>query len=111
MENFDEAAEARLKDWCILRNNSRKVGTIHFGGIYIECLLKAMICCKNSVSDGSGNTKWLVNGVEVVRPSHRLTANEYKHLIADVYDEMPSDVERALEYVSEPDNIGYINYS
>ena len=34
MENYEKAAETRLKDFCVLRNNSRKVGTSHVGGIY-----------------------------------------------------------------------------
>lgn len=110
MENYDKAAETRLKDFCILRKNFRKVGTIHLGGIYIECLLKSMICCKYQVTDASGRNKWLVNNNEVTRPSHRLTANEYKSLLQDVYDDMSSDVEEALGYVSDPDNVNYIDY-
>lgn len=111
MEAFEKAAEARLDDWEVLNAKNRKVGTIHMGGIYIECLLKAMICCKYTVSDGRRG-KWRIDGFtdEVSRPSHDLTSLQYTNLLKDIYDDMPENVMKSLEYISEPDGHGYIEY-
>ena len=110
MENFEGAAVERLKDWDILNRENRKVGTIHFGGIYVECLLKAMICQLSVVSDGEKKGKWLVDGNEVPRPSHELLNFQYRNLLTDLYDCMPSDVESALRNISEPNGVSYIDY-
>ena len=105
MEDFEKAAEARLGDWEVLNNTNRKVGMIHMGGIYIECLLKAMICCKYTVSDGSKVGRWYVDELshEVSRPSHELTLDRYTNLLKE-------NVMNSLEYISEPDGYGYIDY-
>ena len=61
---------------------------------------------------GSKPSKWKVDGLpdEVTRPSHDLKAQGYVTLLPDLYDDMPPDVEAALEYISEPDNMSYIDY-
>lgn len=109
MENFEGAAVERLKDWDILNKENRKVGTIHFGGIYVECLLKAMICKLSTVVDGSKG-KWIVNGTEVSRPSHELLNFQYRNLLTDLFDCMPPDVESALQNISKPNGVSYIDY-
>ena len=110
MENYADAAESRLKDWEQLNNAHRKVATIHIGGIYIECLLKGMICLDRHVTPGSRDSKWNVDGSEVPRPGHALTESPYRTLLEDLYDDMPENVERALAYVSSPENKNYIDY-
>lgn len=110
MENYEEAAESRLKDWEILNEEGRKAGTIHFGGIYIECLLKSMICGEHNVEDGVKRNCWKVDGSDINRPSHSLTAQPYLNLLQDLYDDMPADVENSLEYITYPENISYIDY-
>lgn len=112
MENFEDAAVSRLSDWEILSQKQHKVGAIHFGGIYIECLLKGIICCKYHVTDGATNGKWDVDGIERTRPSHGLTAPAYRQLLSDLYDDMPDEVFDALECVSCPGsaNESYIDY-
>ena len=112
MEDYEKAAESRLNDWNALCDKNRKVGIIHMGGIYIECLLKAIICCKHTVALGSKPSKWKVDGLpdEVTRPSHDLKAQGYVTLLPDLYDDMSPDVEAALEYISEPYNMSYIDY-
>lgn len=110
MEKFADAAESRLEDWEQLNNAHRKVATIHMGGIYIECLLKGMICLNGHVTQGSEPWKWIVDGNEVTRPSHYLTASEYRDLLQDIYDDMPKDVEDALKYVSSPGDMNFIDY-
>ena len=69
-----------------------------------------MICCKYHVTEGSNNNKWLVDSNEVTRPAHRLLSRDYKHLLADIYDDMSPDVEHAMEYVSDQDNVNFIDY-
>ncbi len=109
MENYEEAADARLKDWETLSSGKRKVGAVHFGGIYIECLLKSIICSEHDVLEG-GPGRWVVDGSEVARPRHVLTAPSYRNLLTDLYDDMPGDVMDALEYLSSPGQINYIDY-
>ena len=40
MENYTDAAESRFDDLNAFIKEERKVGSIHMGGIYIECLLQ-----------------------------------------------------------------------
>lgn len=110
MENFAEAADSRLEDWEQLNCAHRKVASMHMGGIYIECLLKGMICLDGDVTLGSRNNKWNVDGTEMTRPGHYLTSTEYRDLLLDLYDDMPEEIENALEYVSCPENKSFIDY-
>lgn len=110
MENYADAAESRLKDWEQLNNAHRKVATIHIGGIYIECLLKGMICLAGDVTPGPRSDQWNVDGNVVTRPGHYLTDAPYRVLLEDLYDDMPEEVEHALAYVSSPENKNYIDY-
>ncbi len=109
MENYEGAAEARLQDWEALSSGRRKVGAVHFGGIYIECLLKSIICSEHGVLDGAPG-RWVVDGSVVARPRHVLTAPCYRNLLTDLYDDMPGDVMDALEYLSSPGSTDYIDY-
>lgn len=84
MEDYSSAAEDRLADFNVLSNEKRKVCAIHIGGVYIECLLKAMLCCMNNVTAGSTVKKWRVNGVEVNRPSHILTVGTIRDFLPTV---------------------------
>lgn len=112
MENYEDAAESRFTDWELLSKgeNRRKAGTIHFGGIYIECLLKGIICSEHSVVEGSSPYKWIIDGQEASRPGHALTASAYRDYLSDLYDDMPDDVSDALEYISCPETSSYIDY-
>lgn len=110
MEDFTLAADARLDDWDVLQKGQRKVAAIHMGGIYIECLLKGMICSEYHVVEGSIPRKWEVDGVEYPRPSHNLKADVYSDILTDIYDDMSDEIDSALEYVNKPENIEYINY-
>ena len=95
LENYEGAAEARLQDWEALSSGRRKVGAIHFGGIYIECLLKSIICSEHGVLDGAPG-KWVVDGSVVARPRHVLSDPFYRYILTDLYDYMPCDVLAAL---------------
>lgn len=110
MENFVLAADSRLEDWEVLQREQRKIATIHLGGIYIECLLKGIICSKHCVVEGSRPGKWKIDGTERTRPSHDLTASEYRSVLTDIYDDMSEEVENALKYINEPECIEYIDY-
>lgn len=110
MENYEEAAESRLHDLDVLIKEKRKVGTIHFGGIYIECLLKGMICMEHSVTDGSTKGKWVVDTIEQSRPKHELKSPAHLALLPSLYDDMPDEVADALDYITEPEGITYIDY-
>lgn len=110
MENFEEAADSRLEDWELLNKAHRKVGTIHCGGIYIECILKAMICQTYQVVQGAKGNKWIIDGQNADRPSHDLTGIHYRRWLGDMYDDMSQDVMDALEYITRPENEGYIDY-
>lgn len=111
MEDYERAADARLEDWNALNKAHRKVGTIHMGGIYIECLLKGMICMMYSVHEENPyGSKWNVNGVVRNRPAHGLTDHTYQVLLEDLYDDMSEEVMESLEYISQPENRGYIDY-
>ena len=53
-------------DWEVLSKgeNRRKACSIHLGGIYIECLLKGMLCSQCSVTAGTNQSQWIINGCE-----------------------------------------------
>lgn len=108
MEDYQKAADTRLSDWEVLCREKRKSGAIHLGGIYIECLLKSMICQMYPVLE-QGN-RWVAGSKAYSRPSHALTSSQYTYWLNDIYDDMPSDVEEALEYITEPESIRYIDY-
>lgn len=108
MEDYAAAAQSRLKDWETLCDKKRKAGSIHLGGIYVECMLKGIICCCYTVQTNGVN--WIVNGNKKNRPGHFLTALQYRELLPELYDNMPDNVADALEYVSKPEDISYIDY-
>lgn len=110
MENYALAAHTRLKDWEVLSDAKQKVAAIHMGGIYIECLLKGMICSSHSVVQGNTQGQWNVDGNLYNRPSHALTGGSYSQILTDLYDDMPNDVELALEFITKPKSISYIDY-
>jgi hypothetical protein len=112
MENYEDAAESRLDDWEVLSREKRKAGSIHMGGIYIECLLKSIICSMNTVADGSRPSKWNVNGNDMARPGHDFTEGVFATLLGDIYDDMPDTVMEALQDISHPggDGKSFIDY-
>lgn len=112
MEKYEEAAESRFDDWEILSKgeNRRKACSIHLGGIYIECLLKGMLCSQCSVTAGTNISQWIINGHTQKRPGHGLNINIYTSYLSDVYDNMSEDMLEALEYLDSPEGIGYIDY-
>jgi hypothetical protein len=112
MEKYEEAAESRFDDWEILSKgeNRRKACSIHLGGIYIECLLKGMLCSQCSVTAGTNISQWIINGHTQKRPGHGLNINIYTSYLSDVYDDMSEDMLEALEYLDSPEGIGYIDY-
>jgi hypothetical protein len=61
-----KAAVSRFDDWEVLSKgeNRRKACSIHLGGIYIECLLKGMLCSQCSVTAGTNQSQWIINGCE-----------------------------------------------
>ena len=96
MEKYEEAAESRFDDWEILSKgeNRRKACSIHLGGIYIECLLKGMLCSQCSVTAGTNISQWIINGHTQKRPGHGLNINIYTSYLSDVYDDMSEDMLR-----------------
>ncbi len=110
MENYTDAAESRFDDLNAFIKEERKVGSIHMGGIYIECLLKGMICMSHSVTDSPNPTKWIVDGREVTRPSHVLHSRIFENLLEPLYDDMPDYIIDALDYIAQPAGINYIDY-
>ena len=110
MENYIDAAESRFDDLNAFIKEERKVGSIHLGGIYIECLLKGMICMEHSVGDGPGSHKWIVDGLEMTRPGHVLHSPELVTLLDPLYDDMPDNILNALDYIAKPEGINYIDY-
>ncbi|MCI8527736.1 MAG: hypothetical protein HFH82_01045 [Lachnospiraceae bacterium] len=110
MENYEDAAESRFDDLDTLMKVRRKVGAIHFGGIYIECLLKGMICMKYTVTDSSAFGKWIVDGHERPRPRHVLRSPELQSLLDTLYDDMPDNILEALDFIAAPQGTKYIDY-
>ena len=108
MEDYATAAQSRLTDWEVLCDKKRRTGSIHMGGIYVEFMIKVIICCYYTVE--TRGTEWLVNGNIKNRPGHLLTAPYYRSLLPDLYDNMPDEVADALEYVSKPEDVSYIDY-
>lgn len=112
MEKYEEAAESRFDDWEKLSKgeNRRKACLIHLGGIYIECLLKGMLCSQCSVTEGTNKSRWIINGNNQKRSGHGLNINIYTSYLSDVYDDMSEEMLEALEYLGSPEGIGYIDY-
>lgn len=112
MEKYEEAAESRFDDWEKLSKgeNRRKACSIHLGGIYIECLLKGMLCSQCSVTEGTNKSQWIINGNNQKRSGHGLNINIYTSYLSDVYDDMSEEMLEALEYLGSPEGIGYIDY-
>ena len=113
MENYVQAAASRLDDWKVLskRENRRKACTIHLGGIYIECLLKGMLCSQHKVEEIKKGTRWIIDEENTQsRPNHGLNINLYTSFLSDVYDDMSEEMLEALRYLDSPEGIGYINY-
>lgn len=112
MENYEQVARSRLDDWEILSDNEhrRKACSMHLGGVYLECLLKGMLCSQCNVIEGANERKWSINGVKEARPGHGLMLTLYTSYLSDVYDDMPEETQEALEYLDSPEEIGYINY-
>ena len=67
MENYQEAFLCRFDDTNALHSSGRKVAAIHFGGITVECLLKAMLM--SSISPNALK-EWKTNDNE---PGHTLS--------------------------------------
>lgn len=109
MENYEAAAKSRLTDWEILSSGRKKGGAIHFGGIVIECMLKGIICSEYPGIVETGNN-WTNGMIHTNRPSHNLNGLYYTTWLEDIYDDMTSDIEDDLGYVSMPDGKSYIDY-
>lgn len=111
MEDYSSAATDRLADFDVLSKKRRKVCAIHIGGVYIECLLKAMLCCANNVTEVENRSnRWIINEVEIYRPSHSLTTGPLRDYLPSIYEDMPEDVLHSLEYIAYPNDIDYISY-
>lgn len=114
MEDYMEAAKTRLEDWERMDGCQRKVCAVHLGGIYIECLLKGIICSEYPTLQELSRNRWkAANGVDIIeteRPGHDLTSDDYGEWLEDLYDDMPPEVERNLAAVSRPEGKSYIDY-
>ena len=110
MENYTDAADSRFGDLNVLIKGERKVGSIHLGGIYIECLLKGMICMEHSVADSPSSQKWIVDGHEITRPGHVLHSPVLETLLDSLYDDMPDHIMESLDFIANPEGINYIDY-
>ena len=67
MEDYQTAFSERHTDTEALWNSDRKVAAMHFGGITIECLLKAMIIA--SLPKGTSR-EWKTDSLD---PGHTIT--------------------------------------
>lgn len=70
LEDYATAFLERAKDTDILLNSARATGTIHFGGITIECLIKAIIFEINGIDGWRVNQDGVNHGIK--NPGHDL---------------------------------------
>ncbi len=67
MENYQEAFLHRFDDTKSLHDSGRKVAAIHFGGISVECFLKALLMTS---IPAKATQEWKTNGNE---PGHAIS--------------------------------------
>ena len=70
LEDYATAFLERAKDTDVLLNATRSTGTIHFGGITIECLIKAIIVEIKGIDEWRINQDGLNHGIK--NPGHDL---------------------------------------
>lgn len=70
MEDFATTFLERAKDTDTLINATRTTGAMHFGGITVECLLKAVIVETNGIDEWKVNSDGLNHGIK--NPGHEL---------------------------------------
>lgn len=98
MEDYEQAAASRLDDWEILsaKEHRRKACSIHMGGIYLECLLKEMLCSLCSVMEGTRKTEWVIDGDIINRPGHSLILSIYTNYLS-TEDMLKEEAELVLD--------------
>ncbi|MCR6547004.1 MULTISPECIES: hypothetical protein [Eubacteriales] len=59
IEEFNKACNERAQDLTFMKANSRRIGSMHFGGIVIECLLKYIIVKHYGISQRQSIQEWV----------------------------------------------------
>lgn len=110
MENFHAAFLERAKDVEVLAQNDRRRAAMHFGGVTVECLLKAVLCA-SLPSKQDGTKEWYNDsnspGHKVYNPGHNYqkTINEaqrYNRRLKARLQQVPQ-VLQWLEDIERPD--------
>ncbi|MBD2428868.1 hypothetical protein [Phormidium sp. FACHB-1136] len=122
MEDYQSAFLHRFKDTKALHSANRKIAAMHFGGITVECLLKAIVLSslptgtvkewKTDLNDPGhtiGNPKH--NLVQAIKCNNRLysRAQKFKHVVEWLNAvENPSQHFIDIRYsCNEPEDLSY----
>lgn len=70
VEDYFGAFQARALDTDILYQAGRSVGTVHFGGIAIECLIKSIIIIRHGIEEWHTEYNNQLHGIK--NPGHDL---------------------------------------
>jgi hypothetical protein len=77
MEDYQSAFLQRCEETKILQDNDRKIAAMHWGGVTIECLLKAMILA--AASSHEWKTEDSDPGHMITNPGHSLIEALKRH--------------------------------
>ncbi len=106
MEDYQAAFLARIMDVEALHKNGRRIATMHFGGVAIECLLKYIICTslpKNSKGECEWKTETNDPGHTINNPGHNYQKAVRCHpRLWDRIQRSPA----ALKWLNEVENPG-----
>ncbi len=110
LEDFNAAAEARKVEALLMMTEKKKAISIHLGGIYIECLLKALLVKKYGLTNvtNNGNSWQDTLGNSYPNPGHNLR-EAFKQL-REISDKAPAAVNTDLSCIYKIKDIRYIDY-
>lgn len=114
IEDFNAAFADRSMDVTALKQDSRRIGRMHLGGIVIECLIKYIIVKHYGISQRENIHTWLCtqnmsnlrNGV-LNNPKHRL--NNGIQAVDILRNQVDSKIVEMVETLQRPLGVDYID--
>jgi hypothetical protein len=113
MEDYQAAFLERHKDTEELHKSERKIGAMHFGGITIECLLKAIIC--NTLPGGANQNLITHEYTELLKKHNKLKSRidkvqQVKKWLDQVENPIGQDFIDMRYSIFKPDELNEKNY-